>query len=112
MKKVETQILKCLLEESKKSFWEMLDENQHTVKDFAAALNDLFRNGLIDVEKDGIHLTERGLKYVNKDITGFKSKVCDKCEGKKILFNGRFKELMKEFAQIVKDRPLPRVGFF
>jgi len=111
MKEIEEQILKCLLE-SEKSFWELLDENKHTVKDFVATINNLFKRGLIDVEGDNIYLTEKGFKRINGRILGFKSAICDRCEGTRIVFNGKFKEISEKFHQIVKDRPLPIVDFF
>ncbi|MEM1582595.1 MAG: bis-aminopropyl spermidine synthase family protein [Candidatus Bathyarchaeia archaeon] len=111
MKKVETQMIKCLLK-SKMSFWEILDRNQYTVKDFVIAMNKLFSEGLIGVDGDNIYLTEKGLKYANKVILEFKGEICEKCEGKRIIFDGRFNEVLENFTQVIKDRPLPNVRFF
>ena len=111
MREVEEQILRCLLE-SNKSFWELLDENKHTVKDFVVAINSLFKRGLIGVEEGSIYLTEKGLEKINRKILEFKSVICDKCEGNRIIFDGKFKEISEKFIQIVKDRPLPIVDFF
>jgi predicted methyltransferase len=111
MKKVKTQILISLLK-SKKSFWELLDENQCIVKDFITALNDLFKEGLIDVEGNTIHVTENGSKEVDKRILNFKSEKCDKCEGKGIILDGRFKYVLEEFKHIAEKRPPPNALFF
>jgi len=111
MREIEEQILKCLLE-SRKSFWELLNENKHTVKDFVATINELFKKGFIGVEGDSIYLTEKGLEKTNEKIREFKSAVCDKCEGNRIVFDGKFKEISEKFVRIVKDRPLPSVDFF
>jgi len=111
MRRIETQILNSLIE-SEKSFWELLDENKFTVKEFVAALNDLFRGGLINAREDKIYLTEKGLRQVNKTHLEFKGKICDKCEGKRIIFNGKFKEIMEDFTRITKNRPLPNANFF
>lgn len=111
MREVEEQILRCLLE-SRRSFWELLDENRHTVKDFVAAINNLFERGLIGVEGDSIYLTEEGLKRVDGRILEFKSAICDKCEGNRVVFGGKFREILERFIEIVRDRPLPSVDFF
>ncbi|MEM2341505.1 MAG: bis-aminopropyl spermidine synthase family protein [Candidatus Bathyarchaeia archaeon] len=111
MKRIETQILSSLTE-SEKSFWELLDENQYTVKEFVAVINNLFRDGLISVRGDRIYLTEKGLSYVNKIHLEFKSKICSECEGKRIIFDGKFKGIMEKFTEIIKDRPLPNAAFF
>jgi predicted methyltransferase len=111
MRRIETQILNSLIE-FEKGFWELLDENKFTVKEFVAALNNLFREGLINIKEDKIYLTEKGLERVDKTHVEFKGRICDKCEGKRIIFNGKFKEIMENFVQIMKNRPLPNANFF
>ncbi|MCX8170619.1 MAG: bis-aminopropyl spermidine synthase family protein [Candidatus Bathyarchaeota archaeon] len=112
MRKIETQILRAL-SESEKSFWELLDENRDTVKEFMAAINNLFNNGLINVRENGkIYLTEEGLKRAGKGSLEFKSKVCCECEGKRVVFDGKFREVLENYIQIVRDRPMPDANFF
>lgn len=111
MRKIETHILKSLLE-SDKSVWELLDESPFLLKDFIDTINRLFSEGFIGVKGDKLYLTEKGLEKVNKKIIDFKSRRCDLCEGRGITFNGKFKEVMEEFFKIVKDRPQPDVNFF
>lgn len=111
MRKVRNQILISLMK-SKKSFWELLDENRCIVKDFITALNDLFREGLIGVEGNAIYITEKGLKEINRSILDFKSETCDKCEGKGIILGGKFKYVLEEFKRIVEKRSPPNALFF
>ncbi|MEM2913567.1 MAG: bis-aminopropyl spermidine synthase family protein [Candidatus Bathyarchaeia archaeon] len=111
MRKVRTQILINLLK-SKKSFWELLDESRCLVKDFVTALNDLFREGLIGLEGNTIYITEKGLKEVNRNILDFKSETCDKCGGKGIILDGKFKYVLEEFKHIAERRPPPKALFF
>ncbi|MEM1506981.1 MAG: bis-aminopropyl spermidine synthase family protein [Candidatus Bathyarchaeia archaeon] len=112
MRKIESQILR-VLSESEKSLWELLDANQYTVKEFVAAINNLFNDGLIGVKEDGkIHLTEEGSKLVNKSALEFKSKICCKCEGKRVILDEKFREILEEYIRIVKDRPMPDANFF
>jgi len=111
MRKVETHILRALLG-SEKSIWELLDVNFFTVKDFVDAVNNLFTDGLIAVKEGKLCLTEKGLESVDERILDFKSRVCCECEGKRIIPNGRFREVAESFLQLVKDRPLPNADFF
>ncbi|MEM1586599.1 MAG: bis-aminopropyl spermidine synthase family protein [Candidatus Bathyarchaeia archaeon] len=111
MKKIESQLLRLLLE-SEKSVWELLDASWFTVKDFVSVINDLFSKGVIEVKDDRIRLTEKGLKRVNKRVLDFRAEKCGECEGKGITFNGGFKEVAEKFSSIVKDRPQPDANFF
>ncbi len=111
MRKVRDQMLISLLK-SKKSFWELLDESQCLVKDFITALNNLFREGLIGVEGNTVYITEKGLKEVNGNILDFKSEICDKCGGKGLILDGKFKYVFEEFKRIAEKRPPPNAFFF
>ncbi|MEM1559770.1 MAG: bis-aminopropyl spermidine synthase family protein [Candidatus Bathyarchaeia archaeon] len=111
MKRIETQILKCLLE-SEKSIWELLNENFSLVKDFVDTINKMFSEGTISVKDGRIYLTGKGLERIDRRTLEFKSGRCSKCEGKRITFAGRFEEVAKKFSEIVKDRPQPDVNFF
>ncbi|MBS7606323.1 MAG: bis-aminopropyl spermidine synthase family protein [Candidatus Bathyarchaeia archaeon] len=111
MRKIEIQILSSLLESSK-GFWELLDENRYTVKEFISAVNNLFRDGLIDVKGDLIYITEKGKEQIDGRLLKFKSRICSECEGKRIVFDERFKDVMKDYLKIVDDRPAPKAEFF
>lgn len=111
MKRIESHILKCLLE-SEKSIWELLDESPFLVKDFVDAINKMFSEGTIKLKNDKICLTEKGLKRINKRVIEFKSGKCCECEGKGVAFGGEFREIAERFSQIVKDRPQPDIMFF
>ena len=111
MEKIKIQILRNLLE-SEKNLWELLDRNHYTVKDFITALNGLYNEKLIDVRDEKIYLTEEGLKQINISSLEFKSEICCKCEGKRIIFSKKFCEVLDQYRQIVKDRPMPDAGFF
>ncbi|MEM0010550.1 MAG: bis-aminopropyl spermidine synthase family protein [Candidatus Bathyarchaeia archaeon] len=111
MKRIESHILRLLLE-SEKSIWELLDASWFTVKDFVDTVNKLFSEGIIKVEHGKISLTEKGLERTNRRALDFRAEICDKCEGKKITFGSGFKEVAEKFSQIVKDRPKPDASFF
>ncbi|MEM3815559.1 MAG: bis-aminopropyl spermidine synthase family protein [Candidatus Bathyarchaeia archaeon] len=111
MRKIEVQILRAL-SESDRSIWELLDLNQYTVKEFVAAINGLFDSGLIGVKDGKIHLTEEGLRRVNRSALEFKSEICHECEGKRIVFDRKFKDILEEYIKITKGRPMPDANFF
>lgn len=111
MKRIEAQILRLLLE-SEKSVWELLDASWFTVKDFVSAINNLVSEGAIEVKDGKIHLTEKGLRRVNKGVLNFKAERCDECEGKGITFGSEFKEVAEKFSWIVRERPQPDARFF
>jgi len=111
MREVEVQILNELAE-SKKTFWELLDKNHNTLKIFLQSLNNFYESGLVAADKEGLYLTNKGLKEVNRKSLDFKGEICSECEGKRILPAGKFKETLTRFNEIVKERPLPTLDFF
>ena len=111
MRKIEIQILNSLAK-SKKSLWELLDESHCTLRDFVDSINGLFDNGLIGSDGNTLYITDKGLEKINKKILGFESKTCDKCEGKGIIFDGKFNDVFKKYRQITKDRVQPDVNYF
>ncbi|MEM1515254.1 MAG: bis-aminopropyl spermidine synthase family protein [Candidatus Bathyarchaeia archaeon] len=111
MRKLETYLLKCLLE-SDKSIWELLDESPFLLKDFIDTLNKMFSESVIEVKDDRIHLTEKGFERINRKIIDFRSRKCSACEGKGIILDGKFKEILEKFLELVRDRPQPDINFF
>jgi len=111
MKKIEMQIL-YELAKSRKSFWELLDISHYTLRDFIETINNLYEEGSIAVDKDEVCLTDKGIKKVDQRSINFESRICEKCEGKRILFSGKFKEVLEQFEEIVKGRPTPNLEFY
>lgn len=111
MNKVKTKIL-YELAKSNKSFWELLDLSYYTLKDFLEAINGLYDEGLIAVDKDKVCLTDKGIKKVSQRSINFESRICKKCEGKTVSFNGKFMDILEQFKEIVKDRPAPNLEFY
>lgn len=111
MKKIEFQILSELAK-SEKSFWSLLDKNHYLLTDFVKALNRLHGRGLITVEDGKLKLTEKGLKALPEAYPEFESDVCASCEGKRIVFGGRFGYVLEEYRKVVGERPRPQVKYF
>ncbi|MEM3538290.1 MAG: bis-aminopropyl spermidine synthase family protein [Nitrososphaerales archaeon] len=76
------------------------------------AINSLYEEKLIAINKDKFYLTDKGIKKVNKRSINFESRICEKCEGKRVLFNGKFRDILEQFKEIVKDRPTPNLKFY
>ena len=111
MRKTEIQILNELAI-SKRSIWELLDRINFPLKDFVEAIKTLYEKGLISADKEGLYLTEKGKREVDPKILEFGSEICPRCLGKRIVFGEKFREILKEFKRIVKQRPRPTLDFF
>ena len=111
MRKTEIQILNELAI-SKRNIWELLDRINFPLKDFVEAIKTLYEKGLISADKEGLYLTEKGKKQVDPKILEFESEICPRCLGKRIVFGEKFREILKEFKRIVKQRPRPTLDFF
>ena len=111
MRKTEIQILNELAI-SKRSIWELLDRINFPLKDFVEAIKTLYEKGLISADKEGLYLTEKGKEQVDPKILEFESEICPRCVGKRIVFGEKFREILKEFKRIVKQRPRPTLDFF
>ena len=111
MRKVENQILNELAL-SKKTIWELLETSNFPLKDFVKAVKTLYNKGLVRADEEGLYLTEKGKKKVDPKILEFESELCPKCLGKRIILGRKFKEILREFKKIVKERPRPTLDFF
>jgi predicted methyltransferase len=109
--RAETRIL-YLLAPSKKTIWELLENFNAPLKDFIISLKNLSENGLIAFDKGEFYLTEKGKKEVNPESLKFESRICPECSGKRVVFEGKFKEILAEFKGITKKRPPPTIDFF
>ncbi|MFH8087013.1 MAG: bis-aminopropyl spermidine synthase family protein [Candidatus Aenigmatarchaeota archaeon] len=111
MDRIKTKILNELAQ-SPKSLWEILERSDFLLKDLIDVLKDFYKNGLIEVGEEKIFLTKKGEELVNKKSLAFLPEFCQICQGKKIILNEKLKELLKDYKEIVKERPLPTEKFF
>ncbi len=100
------------LAESKKTVWELLERNDTPLKDFMRNLNELIDEGVVSADQDGLQLTDKGRRLIDSRILKLQSEVCDKCMGKRVIFNGEFNDILAEYRRLVKDRPEPALDFF
>jgi len=101
-----------VLARSGKSVWELLDSNQHLVAEFIEALNNLYRKGLIQTDGEKLYLTEEGRRKVSDEVINLESGICRECGGRTIKFDGKFREVLKEFRRIADGRPKPTLKYF
>jgi predicted methyltransferase len=106
MDRIRSRILRELAV-SKKSIWELLDSTEFLLRDFVAAIDDLLRSGLIEADGGKLGLTERGRGAVEEAPMRYRSYICDKCLGRRVIPGIGFDEVLREYSEIAKDRPLP-----
>lgn len=111
MKKVEEYIINKLAF-SKKSLWGLLEHSQFPLKDILRAIRDLKRRGIIKVDRTGFALDKKGREKIDKDSLLYRSNICNNCLGKRIIAEGKFKDILSEFRKIAKRRPSPSLAFF
>ncbi len=104
MEKIKLALLYSL-QKGKKSFWKLLAENQFLLKDFIQAVNELYENGLIEIENHRLKLSKKGRALVNSRASLFRAKLCSACGGKIFVPEGKFKEIEKAFKKISKHHP-------
>lgn len=97
---------------SEKSIWELLNNTYSPLKDFMETLNNLIEKGLIASNGKTFYLTEKGRQEISLSAFSYKSNLCPHCLGKRIVIEGRFKEILNEFKRITKNRPKLDINFF
>lgn len=97
---------------SKKTIWELLEKINCPLKDFVAALRELYEKGFIATDEKGFYLTGKGNSEVNPKSLVFGAKLCHTCLGKRFILEGKFKETIEEFRRITAKRPSPNLKFF
>jgi predicted methyltransferase len=104
MRKAELYILYELFH-SKRSVWELLASSDCLLKEFIEAISSLHRDGFIAVDEEGFSLTEKGKRTVDKAAAYFRWRICEACNGKSLLFDGKFNDLLHEFKRIAEAPP-------
>jgi predicted methyltransferase len=111
LERIEARILRELAISSK-NFWELLEIIDTPLNNFLSALEKLRKEEFITVDKNGFHITEKGKEKINKKALELEGKICPHCFGKRIVPNGKFKEVLASFKKIVEKRPIPLLDFF
>ncbi|MEM2882763.1 MAG: bis-aminopropyl spermidine synthase family protein [Candidatus Bathyarchaeia archaeon] len=110
MDKIKALILRELAA-SRRSVWELLEAGDFLLRDFIRAANELYEGGLIEAGESGLGITEKGLSALDEAAVAFKSGICDKCSGRRVIPGGGFGEIFNEYKGIVANRPPPNPDF-
>lgn len=93
-----------------KDFWRIVDLSEEPLPLVTAVLNTLHDLGYLDFNREVI-LTLKGQELVEKyGIAKREDLSCKYCEGKTVDVNA-LNELLKQFKELVKDRPQPKHEF-
>lgn len=111
MEKIEAKIL-YELANSNKTFWELLERIDVSLNSFLIGIENLRKEGLITADRNGFRITEKGKEKINPKVLEFEGKICPTCLGKRIIPEGKFKEVIENFKRIVEKRPEPLLDFF
>ncbi|MEM3439555.1 MAG: bis-aminopropyl spermidine synthase family protein [Candidatus Bathyarchaeia archaeon] len=110
MDRIKVRILRELAT-SRKSIWELLEASDFLLRDFMRAVNELYEGGLIETDGSSLGITEKGLSAVDEDAVRFKSGICDKCSGRRVIPGEEFEEIFNDYKGIVANRPPPTPDF-
>ncbi|MEM2428911.1 MAG: bis-aminopropyl spermidine synthase family protein [Nitrososphaerales archaeon] len=111
MEKIKAKILNEIAT-SNKTFWELLDKSNCSLKDFTTTLRTLYKKGIITTDGNYFYLTDKGKNNINLKSLNFKVDICSNCYGKRIIPRMKFKEILEDFKRIIEKRPRPNLDFF
>jgi len=111
LRKLESKILRELAY-SNKTLWELLERSDQTLRESISTIKRLCKEGLIDEDKGVFYLTEKGRQSINPKDLQYEARICGVCGGKRIIAKASFKDLVKRFEEIVKERPEPTLDYF
>ncbi|MEM1993933.1 MAG: bis-aminopropyl spermidine synthase family protein [Nitrososphaerales archaeon] len=94
-----------------KSLWDLLAVLHYPIKDVLKAIKELREEGFIKVAENGFELIDKGKGFV-KSVTKYTGNICSACQGKRVVLDDAFNEVLNEFKKLVKDRPQPSSEFF
>ena len=103
-----TNVLEAIA--SSKDFWKIVDLSEEPLPLVADIIETLKKKGYVRIE-DGIVFTEEGRRLAEKQgVVGKRELTCRACSGRGISIED-FKDLLKDFEEIVKERPIPKQEF-
>lgn len=101
MERIREEIL-MILSRKDTDFFEIVSKSNFTAKEVLDELKKMVDEKIIE-EKDGVFLLEN---KIEKRIS--KSFICDKCNGRRVYDSlNLWSDLIKEYDEIAKERPLP-----
>ena len=105
MERIRRQILQALYTEPM-SVYRLIDEQDASLPEFFSVLQDLEREGILKVRDGVVELTEKGREMCESLGMRRVGRIACECCGQTGYGIGEFfGEVMKEYAEIAKDRP-------
>lgn len=103
MDRIRRQILQTLLR-GEVSVYELIDKQDASLNEFFEILNELVKEGFVDIRDGKAILTEKG-KEVGKDLVDAGDIVCKCCDGAGYEISKYFAEILEKYREIAKNRP-------
>ncbi len=111
MDRTTEQLLRTLLK-SDKSLWELINHQDGDIKRVIEVLDEFKKNGFIIQSGDKISLSDAGKKFAKDN--GIRPEIdflCKECDGTGIVIGDEFKDALKRFKEIFRDRPKETAEF-
>ncbi len=103
LRRIVLQILQFV--DGETSVYRLIDSQDASLPEFFSLLQKLKEDGLIELERGKVRLSERG-KKIRDEIGLFSSNVrCDCCDGTGYIIAEEFKDAFEEYRKIAKNRP-------
>ncbi|MCS7230240.1 MAG: bis-aminopropyl spermidine synthase family protein [Candidatus Kryptonium sp.] len=87
-----------------KTFWEIFNRQDGTLKELYLTLNKLMKNNIIKREGEKFYLNDR------IQIKSYPDPRCEHCRGG-VQIKGEYEKILQIYKSIVKNRPLPSVEY-
>ncbi|CUU02687.1 hypothetical protein JGI2_00878, partial [Candidatus Kryptobacter tengchongensis] len=101
--RIKNQILRSLASGSK-TFWEIVNRQDGTLKELYQTLNKLIKDNIIKRDGEKFYLNNQtSLKF-------YPDPRCEHCRGG-IEIKGEYQKIFETYKNIVKNRPLPSIEY-
>ena len=104
MRRIRNQIFQAL-SSGDVSVYKLIDCQDASLPEFFDLLNELEREGLIEVEKGVVRLTPKGKEHISKMNAVNIDVRCKCCDGTGYIISKDFEEILRKYKEIAKDRP-------
>lgn len=102
MERIRRQIIQAL--DGEISVYRLIDSQDSSLPEFFKLLQDMEKEGLISVRDGRVSLTSEGRK-LREEIARDADIVCSCCGGTGYVIDGFFKDVLRQYQEIAKERP-------
>ncbi|NHM27412.1 bis-aminopropyl spermidine synthase family protein [Desulfofundulus sp. TPOSR] len=105
LNRTQKQIFRALMAKPS-TFWELIKEQDGHLAHFTQVMEEMLALGLVRYEGSYIYLTDKGKEEARgQGLSPLQPLTCPTCGGKTVTFQGSFPRVLREFAEIVRQRP-------